>query len=64
MKGIMTENFQGSRVGTRGANESAVASFLAANSKAMLRPLVAGNNDLIIGFKAEMKDKVTLLFDK
>ncbi|SPF41559.1 Glutaredoxin family protein, arsenate reductase (fragment) [Candidatus Desulfosporosinus infrequens] len=34
------------------SNELAVASFLVANPKAMIRPLVAGNNALIIGFKA------------
>ncbi|ODA41653.1 hypothetical protein DSBG_1585 [Desulfosporosinus sp. BG] len=35
----------------------AVANFLAANPKAMIRPLVVGNNELIIGFKAGMKIK-------
>ena len=34
-------------------NELAVASFLEANPKAIIRPLVAGNNKLILGFKAE-----------
>ena len=37
------------------SNELAVASFLAANPKAMIRPLVAEDNKLIIGFKAGMK---------
>ncbi len=37
------------------SRELAVASFLAANPKAMIRPLVAGNNKLIVGFKAGMK---------
>ena len=37
------------------SNELAVVSFLAANPKAMIRPLVAENNELIIGFKAGMK---------
>nr|WP_176716210.1 ArsC/Spx/MgsR family protein [Desulfosporosinus sp. BG] len=39
------------------SNELAVANFLAANPKAMIRPLVVGNNELIIGFKAGMKIK-------
>ncbi|KJR45610.1 hypothetical protein UF75_4004 [Desulfosporosinus sp. I2] len=33
------------------SNELAVASFLATNPKAMIRPLVVRNNELIIGFK-------------
>ncbi|HWQ42858.1 MAG TPA: arsenate reductase family protein [Desulfosporosinus sp.] len=37
------------------SNELAVASFLAANPKAMIRPLIAGNNKLIIGFKPGME---------
>lgn len=37
------------------SNELAVASFLAANPKAIIRPLVADNNKLIVGFKAGMK---------
>ena len=37
------------------SNELAVANFLAAYPKAMKRPLVTGNNELIIGFKADMK---------
>lgn len=37
------------------SNELAVASFLSANPKAMIRPLVAENNKLIVGFKAGMK---------
>jgi len=36
------------------SDELAVASFLAANPKAMIRPLVAGKDRLIIGFKVEM----------
>ena len=31
------------------SNELAVARFLATNPKAMIRPLVAGTNELIIG---------------
>jgi len=31
----------------------AVANFLAANPKAIIRPLVAGGNKLILGFKLE-----------
>ena len=34
------------------SNELAVASFLTANPKAIIRPLVAGNDKLILGFKA------------
>jgi len=37
------------------SNELAVASFLVANPKAIIRPLVAGNNELILGFKADAK---------
>ena len=33
------------------SNELAVASFLATNPKAMIRPLIVQNNVLIIGFK-------------
>lgn len=36
------------------SNELAVASFLTANPKAIIRPLVAGNDKLIVGFKAEV----------
>ncbi|HBW37921.1 MAG TPA: hypothetical protein DEF89_22670 [Desulfosporosinus sp.] len=36
-------------------NESAVASFLSSNPKAIIRPLVVRNSELIIGFKAEVK---------
>ncbi|GAB6151616.1 hypothetical protein JCM17380_03660 [Desulfosporosinus burensis] len=39
------------------SNELAVASFLETNPKAMIRPLVVRNNELIIGFKLEMKNK-------
>jgi len=35
------------------SNELAVASFLSINPKAMIRPLIAGNNELVIGFKAK-----------
>lgn len=37
------------------SSELAVANFIAANPKAMIRPLLAGNNKLIIGFKPGMK---------
>jgi len=37
------------------SNELAVANFLAVNPKAIIRPLVVRNNELIIGFKAEEK---------
>lgn len=40
------------------ANELAVTSFIASNPKAMIRPLVVRNNELIIGFKGEMKIKL------
>lgn len=36
------------------SSELEVAGFLAANPKAMIRPLIAGNNKLIIGFKPGM----------
>ncbi|MCB8817457.1 arsenate reductase family protein [Desulfosporosinus shakirovi] len=35
------------------SNELAVANFLTVNPKAIIRPLVVRNNELIIGFKAE-----------
>jgi len=35
------------------SNELAVASFLSINPKAMIRPLITGNNELVIGFKAK-----------
>nr|WP_157137214.1 ArsC/Spx/MgsR family protein [Desulfosporosinus youngiae] len=41
--------------GLEESNELAVAGFIAANPKAMIRPLVAGANKLIIGFKQGMK---------
>jgi len=34
-----------------GSNELAVAGFLSTNPKAMVRPLLAGINELIIGFE-------------
>ncbi len=39
------------------SNEYDVAKFLATNPKAIIRPLVAGNNELIIGFKAEANSR-------
>jgi arsenate reductase-like glutaredoxin family protein len=39
------------------SNEMAVASFLAVNPKAIIRPLIAGNDELVLGFKANDKNK-------
>lgn len=39
------------------SNELAVASFLSINPKAMIRPLLVRNNELIIGFKVGTKNK-------
>jgi len=39
--------------GLQESNELDVASFLSANPKAIIRPLIAGNNELIIGYKPE-----------
>ncbi|TGE34928.1 hypothetical protein E4K67_27990 [Desulfosporosinus fructosivorans] len=36
------------------SNEFDVANFLMINPKAIIRPLVTGNNKLILGFKADV----------
>lgn len=42
------------------SNELAVASFLATNPKAMIRPLVVRNNVLIVGFKSILLGDIIL----
>lgn len=40
------------------SNELAVASFLTVNPKAMIRPLVKGNNKLVLGFKSDVYNEL------
>ena len=44
------------------SNELAVANFIATNPKAMIRPLVAGDNKLFIGFKVEKMNELLTIW--